>query len=288
MANSPAARATPVDLAGATVLVTGATPGSLGFETARMLAQWGADVVITGRTYPAAALAALGTGTGHELELSDRDSVRACAEWFRSTHDRLDVLINNAGIHLDLRSQWKQPTIVDEHEIHWRTNYLGTMQLTHELLPVLTSTANARVVNVVSKLHTRGRNEYLFAPISPYDSWVAYGTSKLALMHATGELTRRHGVDGFSLHPGSVYTHIADRGLAGHRALSAARKLAAPLERRILLSPVQGAQTSLHCATAAGLTPGYYRSCRPAEPGDDATDTAVAARLWDQTEAWLA
>ena len=288
MAKSPPTRATPVDLHGKTVLVTGASPGSLGFETARTLATWGADLVITTRSRTDNAVAALGSGTGHELELSDRDSVRRFAAWFRDSHGRLDVLVNNAGIHLDLRSHWHEPHLVDGHEIHWRTNYLGTMQLTHELLGLLTATEGARVVNVVSKLHERGRNDFLFAPVSPYDSWVAYGTSKLALIHAATELTRRGAVAAYSLHPGSVYTHIADRGLAGHRILSAARALAAPLERRVLLSPEQGAQTSVHCATAAELAPGYYRNCRPAEPSADAQDGAAAARLWDQTAEWLA
>jgi NAD(P)-dependent dehydrogenase (short-subunit alcohol dehydrogenase family) len=278
MAKPPPASASPVDLAGKTVLVTGASVGSLGFETARALASWGADVVITTRTDTKRAVAALGSGTGHELELSDRGSVRAFAAWFRAGHDSIHVLVNNAGVHLDLRSQWRQPNLVDGHEIHWRTNFLGTMQVTQELLPLLTSTPDARVVNVVSKLHSRGSNEFLFAPISPYNSWVAYGTSKLALIHAANELGRRHGIAACSLHPGSVYTHIADRGLAGHRVLGAARKLAAPLERRALLSPAQGAQTSLHCATVPDLAPGYYRNCRLSEPSPAAQDAATAAR----------
>jgi len=287
MAKSPAAQASPVDLTGKTMLVTGASPGSLGFETARALASWGADVVVSTRSNTGRAVEALGSGSGHELELSDRDSVRRFADWFRGRHERLDALVNNAGIHLDLRSRWKQPQLVDGHEIHWRTNYLGTVQLTHELLPLLKATEHARVVNVVSKLHSRGRNEFLFAPITPYNSWVAYGTSKLALIHAGNELNRREGIAAYSLHPGSVYTHIADRGLDGHRLLAALRRVAAPIERRALLTAEQGAQTSLHCATAP-VPPGYYRACRSVDPSADAQDAAVAARLWDQTQAWLA
>jgi len=287
MAKTPAAVAAPADLSGKTVLVTGASPGSLGFETARVLAAWGADVVVTTRSGTDRAVDALGTGRGHELELAERSSVAAFAEWFRAEHQRLDVLVNNAGVHLDLRSRWKVPTLVDGNEIHWRTNYLGTAQLTDELLPLLRSTDGARVVNVVSKLHSRGRNDFLFAPITPYNSWVAYGTSKLALIHASTELTRREGIAAYSLHPGSVYTHIADRGLAGHRMLGALRRIAAPLERRALLSPAEGAQTSLHCASAPDLEPGYYRNCRAAEPSLDATDASVAARLWEQTHDWL-
>ena len=269
-----------VDLSGRRVIVTGATPGSLGDATARTLASWGADVVTTSRS----------GATGHALDLTDAASVAAFADWYARERGALDVLVNNAGIHLDLRATWKQPQLTaDGFEIHWRTNYLGTMHLTHLLLPLLLRAGDARVVNVVSKLHVRGRNEFLFAELTPYHSWDAYGLSKLALVHAANELPRRHpGVHAYAVHPGSVYTHIADRGLEGHRLLATARRALAPLERRMLLSPEQGAQTPLHCATAPDLPGGYYRDGAPAQAGPEAADAAVAARLWDETAAWVA
>ena len=291
------ARAAPVDLSGRRVVVTGASPGSLGAATARALADWNAHVVITTRSDAQDAAHAIGNGVaGHSLDLTDTSSVDAFADWYAEEHDALDVLINNAGIHLDLRAKWTQPHLsADGHEIHWRTNYLGTMQLTHRLLPLLERAArtsgDARVVNVVSKLYARGRNEFLFAPLTPYHSWDAYGLSKLALVHAANEIARRYAdaeLRAYSLHPGSVYTHIADRGLEGRRVLTAVRRVLAPLEARTLMSPEEGAQTSLHCATAPGLAVGYYRACAPAEPSEDARDSAVAARLWDETAAWVA
>src|SRR3954454_5335890 len=104
------ARARPVDLDGRTVVVTRASPGSLGFATARALADWGADVVVTTRADTAATLAALSgvrrSVAGHSLDLPDVGSVERFAAWFERTADRLDVLVNNAGVHLDLRSKW--------------------------------------------------------------------------------------------------------------------------------------------------------------------------------------
>jgi NAD(P)-dependent dehydrogenase (short-subunit alcohol dehydrogenase family) len=279
-------RAAQVDLSGRRFIVTGATPGSLGDATARTLTAWGAEIVTTNRS---------GT-SGRALDLSDARSVRNFVDWYLGEHDRLDVLVNNAGIHLDLRSRWKTATLTpDGQEIHWRTNYLGTMHLTHLLLPLLVETArqtgDARVVAVVSKLHARGRNEFLFRPVAPYSSWDAYGTSKLALIHAMNELSDRYAEEAlrtYSVHPGSVYTHIADRGLQGHRVIGTLRRVAAPLERRMLLAPVDGAQTTLHCATAADLPSGYYRDCRAAEPSAAARDAAATRRLWAETEAWIA
>jgi NAD(P)-dependent dehydrogenase (short-subunit alcohol dehydrogenase family) len=149
---------------------------------------------------------------GHRLDLTDRVSVAAFADWLAATQGTtLDVLGNNAGIHLDLRSEWTEPRLTaDGHELHRRTNYLGTMHLTHLLLPAVTAaagrTGDARVVTVAFKLHVRGRNEFLFRPLEPYHSWNAYGLSKLALVHASNQLAARYadrGVRSYFLHPGT-------------------------------------------------------------------------------------
>jgi NAD(P)-dependent dehydrogenase (short-subunit alcohol dehydrogenase family) len=234
------------------------------------------------------------TDDTHPLDLTSRMSVDALASWVGASTHRLDVLVNNAGIHLDLRSKWREAQLVDGHEVHWRTNYLGAAQLTRLLLPLLLTTAEtygeARVVNVVSKLHERGRNAWLEGGVTPYDSWAAYGTSKLALVHEAAEIERRYGdrgLHGYSLHPGSVYTKVADRGLETAPVLARLRKLAAPLERRSLATPEQGARTTVFCATAPDAVPGgYHRRSAVAEPSAEALDAAVAARLWDATSTW--
>jgi NAD(P)-dependent dehydrogenase (short-subunit alcohol dehydrogenase family) len=289
-----AAAATPRDLSGRVFVVTGAGPDSIGLATARALADWGAEVAVSTRSEPVPA--PLGdTVDWHPLDLADRGSVEAFAGWLLDRYDgRLDVLVNNAGIHLDLRSTWTDPQLVDGHEVHWRTNYLGTAQLTRLLLPALLerarATGDARIVHVVSKLHARGTNAALFDGVDPYNSWSAYGTSKLALVHDAFELYRRHHDDGLravSLHPGSVFTRIADRGLATSPVLGRLRALAAPLERRVLMSPEQGAQTTLHCVADPDVRHGYFRGCAAVEPSIDALDAVVSGRLWDETGRWV-
>ena len=266
-------------------VVTGAGPGSLGEATAAALREHG-RVITTRRSGPA-------SDDFHPLDLADAGSVRAFADWLGEATDRLDVLVNNAGVHLDLRGRWREPQLVDGHEIHWRTNYLGTAHLTRLLLPALERTAamagEARVVNVVSKLHTRGRNRWLDGIVTPYDSWDAYGTSKLALVHEAAEIDRRYGgqgLHGYSLHPGSVYTKVADRGLETAPGLARLRKLLAPLERRALASPEHGARTAVFCATSPEAVPGgYHRRSAPAEPSSEVADPEAARALWDRTTA---
>jgi NAD(P)-dependent dehydrogenase (short-subunit alcohol dehydrogenase family) len=298
----------PVELGGKTIIVTGASAGSLGFATARTLASWGASVVVTGRANADVTANAIRTrleGTdarnridAHSLDLSSKASVIGFVRWFVGTHgNTLDVLVNNAGVHLDLLSRWKEPHLSDDgFEVHWRTNYLGTAHLTHLVLPLLEAAGRAdgdvRVVNVGSHLHHKGSNDDLFVRTRPYNSWMAYGNSKLALMHMTTELQRRYAekshVQAHSLHPGSVFTKVADKGLAGTGWVERVRNALSPLEALLLKTPEEGAQTQIHCATHPGLQGGlYYRECKPAKPSRDAEDARVATRLWAETEAWL-
>lgn len=272
--------------AGWVAVVTGAGPGSLGEATAAALREHG-RVITTRRSGDV-------TDDFHPLDLADADSVRSFADWMATAAERVDVLVNNAGIHLDLRRKWREPQLLDGHEIHWRTNYLGTAQLTRLLLPVLLRTAadagEARVVNVVSKLHTRGRNEWLDDGVRPYDPWDAYGTSKLALVHEAAEIERRYGdrgLHGYSLHPGAVYTKVADRGLETAPVLGRLRKLLAPIERRTLTAPEVGARTSVFCATSADAVPGaYHQRSAVAEASPETADIQAAERLWKRTTAW--
>jgi NAD(P)-dependent dehydrogenase (short-subunit alcohol dehydrogenase family) len=146
-------------------VVTGAGPGSIGEATADALAAQGVDVIVTTRTKPVDRL------EWRPLDLADRESVEAFVAWFASQYDELELLVNSAGVHLDLGSRWREPVLVDGHEIHWRVNYLGTVHLTHRLLPALLQatdhTGDARVVHLTSRLHARGDADSLLGRPSP-------------------------------------------------------------------------------------------------------------------------
>lgn len=291
------------DLHGKTAIVTGCAQGSIGFETARTLALWGAKVIVTTRSNTEKLVDILRAATngaqvdGHALEITSAESVAGFAAWFGEHYgEKLDILVNNVGVHLDLLSQWKEPHLsADGFEIQWRTNYLGVMHLTHLLLPLLQATGrktgDARIVNVASQMHGKGYNAGLFDGY-PYNSWTAYGMSKLAIVHATFEIQRRFAktdhVQAYCLHPGAVFTNIADKGLAGNNVLQTVRRALSPLEKFMLLTPEEGAQTSVYCATNPAAVGGrYYQQCQPCAACADSNDTAVAARLWDETEQWV-
>lgn len=179
----PKPMAAPVDLAGRHVIVTGASPGSLGYETARVLAGWGARVVATRVRNVALMEAALKDDlrecgadadnlSAQALDLSDSQSVNAFAAWYRERHQgKLHVLVNNAGIHRKtLAPRSEVPLTEDGFEVHWRINYLGAFHLTWALLPLLQQSGyesgDARVVNVSSGLHDRVGNEDLFDEVA--------------------------------------------------------------------------------------------------------------------------
>lgn len=292
------------DLAGRYFIVTGAAPGSLGFATAAILLEWGANVTITRRSASQQVAADLISQypqakdriKAFDLDLASAESVASFIQAYIKNIGHLDVLINNAGIHLDLLSQWKSPKLSDDgYEIQWRTNYLGTFQLTQGLLPLLEKSAvekrDARIVNVVSMLHSKGLNADLFATTRPYNSWNAYGQSKLALIHMTQYLQTHFaasGLQAYCLHPGAVYTNVASKGLAGNPKIEAVRNSLSALEKFFMFQPKEGAQTQIMCATQPQLKGGlYYRNCHPATASAETGQPDVAEKLWQQSLDWL-
>ena len=300
-------RAARVDMTGKSVVVTGASQDSIGYFVAATLAAWGADTVVTATARCETMANALRTelegidGAGgiaeHPLDLADATSVAAFAGWCRRRCKKLHVLVNNAGVLLDVFSEWDSPRFSEDgFEMHWRTNYLGTFQLTRLLLPLLVAAGRggtqARVVNVSSRQHRRGRNEWLFSDPGRYSSWAAYGQSKLALVHHGFELQRRYGRDlnvhGMALHPGSGYTNMIRQGIADSPALGRIPSLVTPLASSVLLSANQCAQTIIHCASHPDAEGGrYYQRCAPSEPSAEAKDAAAGRRLWEETDRYV-
>ena len=152
--------------AGQVAVVTGVGTGSLGEAIARGLRDLGFRVLTSTRTCQT-------TTDTHALELTSRESVAEFARWVHESTDRLDVVVNNAGVHLDLRSAWHEPHLVDGMEVHWRTNYLGTAQLTRLLVPLLLATAEAAGVPVLMRGSMMG-DEIEFAYVDGSASGAPY------------------------------------------------------------------------------------------------------------------
>lgn len=298
-----------VDMSGRRVIVTGASRNSLGYETARILAGWGASVVVTS-THNVASMADSLNGdlrrvgakenqvAAHSLDLSDADSVNGFATWYRRNYDgRLHVLINNAGIHKNILNPRKKPPLSKEgFEIHWRTNYLGTFHLTSLLLPLLKRSGlecgDARVINVSSQLHDRVKNEGLFNGNDRYHSWDAYALSKLALIHFSFEIQRRfadrYNLHSAALHPGSVDTNLTRMAIPGAGTGGVFHRTGCVLASLALLPLELGAQTTVMCASKHLLQGGrYFSRCGFAEPSDESRDGTASRLLWERSDAWV-
>jgi dehydrogenase/reductase SDR family protein 13 len=273
------------DLDGRTFLITGANTG-IGLETVRALAARGARVYIAVRSEERGrrAIEEVAGQTGNRnlsllsLDLGDLDSVRRCAEAFLGTGEPLHVLINNAGL---AGAHGKTPS---GFEIAFGTNHVGPFLLTTLLLDRLRSSAPARIVNVASVAHYGARGidwDAVRRRTRSFTGMPEYSVSKLANVLHAQELARRldgAGVTTYALHPGTVASDIWRRVPWPVRSLM----------KRRMLTPEQGAATTLYCATSsdvAGETGRYYDDRRPKEPGAAAT-AALAAELWRRSSEW--
>ncbi len=201
---------------GRTAVVTGANSG-IGFEAARVLAQRGAAVVLACRDVTrAGAAAARITGSTPDarvtvvrLDLASLASVRAAAQEIRAGHDRLDLLINNAGLMIP-----PYGTTADGFELQFGTNHLGHFAFTGLLLDRLLTARGSRVVTVSSNAHRMGRINFDdLASRRRYRRMAAYAQSKLANLLFTYELQRRLAAAGartaaLAAHPGTATTNL--------------------------------------------------------------------------------
>lgn len=204
--------------AGKIAVVTGSNTG-IGFDTARMLAENRAKIVIAVRTIEKGEKAADKIRKKFadadinvmELDLADLESVKKFAENFKNEYSQLHLLINNAGVMIPPYTKTK-----DGFELQFGTNHLGHFTLTAHLLDVLKRTDNSRVVSVASLAHTRGELDFddLNWESRSYSKWSAYGDSKLANLYFTYELQRKfeqnnYGTIAVAAHPGGTSTDLA-------------------------------------------------------------------------------
>ncbi|KAI4465300.1 phosphatidylinositol-glycan biosynthesis class f protein-related [Holotrichia oblita] len=284
-----------VRLDGKTAIITGCNTG-IGKETAMDLYKRGATVIMACRNTEKAEEAANdiinstkeiqnhGKIIVVELNLSSLASVRECSDKILQKHERIDLLINNAGVMTCPYGKTE-----DGFETQIGTNHLGHFLFTLLLLPRIIQSSPARIVNVSSMAH-RGYIDFddLNWDKRSYSAAGAYQQSKLANILFTKELNRRlkeaniEGVTVYTLHPGAINTdlqrHIgATYGKTISWMINSAGKC-------FFKTPLEGAQTTIYCAIdeKAGKESGlYYSECKPTRPSDKAEDMTTAKRLWD-------
>ncbi len=298
-----------LDLAGKTAIVTGGYSG-IGLETVRALAAKGVAVVVPVRSPEKANenLAGIeGDVRTAPLDLSDLSSVRRFGESVLDELDRLDLLINNAGIMASAETR-----VGPGWESQFGINHMGHFALTKTLLPLIERTPGSRVVALSSTAHklTDIRWDDIQFEREAYDKWQAYGQAKTANALFANALSRRlsdKGALAFSVHPGGIFTPL-QRHLPREEmvALGWLDENGEPTElaKAGFKTPEQGCSTTLWAATSAKLTdtPGVYcEDCDIAAPtdlespaaryqgvNDHACNDESAERLWAVSEALLA
>jgi NAD(P)-dependent dehydrogenase (short-subunit alcohol dehydrogenase family) len=240
-----------------TVVITGANSG-IGFETALSLAGSGAHLVLGCRNQEKAdtAIAEIVRRTGnhdvvnHALDLASLASVQQFADSL-SHLDHIDVLVNNAGVMIDQRSE-----TADGFETVFGTNHLGPFLLTKLLLPQIRAAGRARIVNVSSMAHGAAIGGIRYGDLDRNGSFSptrVYGESKLANALHAEELAARlegTGITANSLHPGAVNTHFGQEGdTTGVTGALMNLQLGA-VRSKVLKTPTEGAATSIYLATS--------------------------------------
>ena len=294
------------DLTGRTVLVTGGYSG-LGRETARAMAAKGAHVILSGRdaTKLAAAADDIAEATGAKVDtlvcdLASLDSIRKATDEANARFDKIDLLINNAGV-----MACPMGRTADGFETQFGTNHLGHFLFTNRLVPLLEEGEQPRVVTLSSLAHHRDKVHFDDPNYSgrDYDKWEAYGQSKTANVLFTVGLEHRlapRGIHAYAVHPGGIMTnlgrHMSEEDVAAMRKTFIERARKAGEEPRGFKTIPQGAATTCWAATAeeiSGTGGVYCEDCHVAERDDAnplgrvrgyALDPDAAERLWTLSE----
>jgi NAD(P)-dependent dehydrogenase (short-subunit alcohol dehydrogenase family) len=280
------------DLRGRTAVVTGANSG-LGLASARALAAAGARVVLACRDperarAAAAAVSAEATAEAPEvvrLDLGDLDSVADAAGEIAARVERLDILLNNAGVMaIPLHRT------VQDHEAQFAINHLGHFALTGQLLPALLAADHPRVVTTSSFMHRMSKMRWDDIDWRDgYRKWDAYGQSKLANLLFTFELDRRARAAGTSLvaaaaHPGYASTALQHRGpeMSGNRVMALAMRLSNAAAAQ---PPESGALPQLYAAVAPEVQGGDFVGPNgPFELRGSPTKVRAASRAYREAD----
>jgi len=272
-------------MTGKTCLITGGNSG-IGKATALGLAKMGATIVIVsrGKEKGEAALTDIIAKSGNRnvglmlADLSSQDSIRRLASDFKSRHERLHLLVNNAGVYLTRRA-----STVDGLESTFAINHLGPFLLTSLLLDLLKASAPSRIVNVSSDAHNGAKIDFEdLQGEKKFSGWHAYGQSKLAMILFTHELAKKldgTGVTVNSAHPGVVRTNFANNnGLVtfGFR-----------LMRPFFISPETASKRILYVATSPdleGVNGKYFTKMHEVKSSQESYDDDSAKRLWQISE----
>ncbi|KAM6988640.1 dehydrogenase/reductase SDR family member 13-like [Tautogolabrus adspersus] len=281
-----------VKLHGKTVIVTGSNTG-IGKVTAIDLAKRGARVILACRSKQRgeAALDDVKRESGSsqvvymQLDLGSLKSVRSFAEAFLKSEPRLDLLINNAGIYMQGRTE-------DGFGMMFGVNHIGHFLLTNLLLERLKASGPSRVVNVSSLAHNFGKVDFdclnkhkaLGLGTSFMEVLQVYSDSKLCNALFNHELAKRlqgTKVTCYSLHPGAINSELA------RNTSSLSQLIMSPITTFFFKDTVQGAQTTLHCALQEGiehLSGRYFSNCTVREVYAKAKDDAASKKLWELSE----
>ncbi len=268
---------------GKVCMITGATAG-IGRATALGLATMGATVVAVGRDPErgAEAVADIKRRSANDAvtflraDLSSQQEVRDLAHAFVAAHDRLHVLVNNAGAVFGRRA-----VSVDGIEMTFALDHLGYFLLTNLLLPTLERSAPARVVSVSSRVHRTGHIAFdNLQGEQGYRSFRAYGQAKLANVLFTYELAQRlrgTGVTATCAAPGLVASNFGtgNTGLVG---------IFSRLTHVVAISPAQGAATPIYLASSPlveGVTGKYFYKMEDTRSSKESYDATIARRLWE-------
>jgi NAD(P)-dependent dehydrogenase (short-subunit alcohol dehydrogenase family) len=269
------------------ILITGANSG-IGKAASLELAKSGFHVVMVcrdvnkGEKARQEVIAASGNSLVDLMicDLADLASVREFVQTFKSRYNRLDDLVNNAGIYVETRQQTK-----DGFEYQIGVNHLGPFLLTNLLLDLLKASSPARIVVVSSGAHIGGRINFNdLQSQKKYSPWIAYAQSKLANVLFTYELSRRlkgSGVTVNCLHPGFVNTQFAvDRATDRPNPMVKAMKW-------FTIPPEKGAETLVYLASSPdveGTTGQYFVRNKSKASSRASYDPSASQRLWELSE----